>query len=1754
MKSLRAILIVQIFFSLGMSSVVAQTTARMTTGGTGYLEYLPPNYSADPAKKYPIMFFLHGTGETGNGSPGDLEKVKAAGPPKLIKDGHSMCFTVNGVEECFIVISPQLGPSKGGWWPNIQGELFDYVLNGPHNYKIDKNRIYLTGLSLGGQGVYMGVGDASLPDIFAAAIPIAAFGNVNGCNISARKIPMWGFHGENDSAIKYGDGWTEFMRIQWCKTPVPTAEYKWTPYPGVGHNAWDKAYTTDHSVQSPLNIYEWLLTKTKSNLPIANAGPNVTTTLPTNSISISGSATDAGGSIQSYAWTKVTGGNATLTNASTATLQLSDLVEGVYTFKLTVTDNDGNNASDDVTVTVYPEAVNLAPVIAAASDITITLPTTSTNITATVSDNDGTGITYTWVQESGPTANLAGTNSATLSVSNLLSTTTYSFRITAIDDDGASATALRNVIVKPAAINQPPTASAGIDKIVNLPTSTTNIIGSGSDPEGGTLTYFWERTGGPAASLANITSPTLTVTNLVAGIYTFRLTITDSQGLFAQDDVVVTVIAANLTPTANAGNDFAITLPTNSTNIVGSGIDLDGSVISYTWTRLTGPNVPGFVNASSSTVTVNGLIQGQYTFRLTVTDNSGSIGTDDVKLTVNAAPVDNPPTADAGQDKSITLPTNFITLNGSGSDAEGPVTYSWTKLTGPPASLANQNTPNLDITSLTAGSYTFQLTVTDNALKTKTDVVAVTVQPAIVNQSPVANAGSDVFISLPITTATLSGSGLDNDGSIASYQWIQTTGTTVALTGQNTQTLQVSGLTTGTFTFQLTVTDDKNATHFDEVKVIVSAGNASPSANAGIDKIFTLPVPSIVITGAGLDSDGIIASYAWTLTSGTPGSLSNQNTNEVTLSGVAAGVYTLRLTVTDDDGAVGTDDIKITVNSLNVAPIANAGNDKSITLPTNSTNLVGSGTDPEGPIASYVWEQLSGPTASLTNAGSATVTVGVSLAGIYVFRLNVTDNAGNTDFDDVQLVVNAANVNQPPVANAGPNRTITLPVNTLVLPGSGTDPEGGALTYVWEKSGGPAATLANSNTATLSLSNLLEGTYSFRLTVTDNGMLSDQKSVTVNVLPQTVNQTPTANAGEDIALTLPTNSITLFGTGSDPDGSIATYTWSKISGPVATLTNETTATLTLTNLTVGAYVFRLTVTDDQSATGIDDVVLTINDVGANQLPISNAGPDRIIILPSSSININGNGSDDGSINNYLWTKTGGPSATLINSSKPVLTASDLIEGTYTFSLQVTDDQGVTNSDEMVLQVLSASINQPPNVNAGSDVSLILPKNNITLKGAASDGGSIVSYEWTQVSAGASTMSDIDQPNLLLTNLTQGQYAFRLTATDNEGAIGTDDVILTVLPSGTNLAPTANAGPDLSIKLPANSILINGIGNDIDGTIAAYKWIKVNGPSATLGNTTTASLSISNLLEGKYTLRLTVTDNGGLSSSADIDLVVLPANFNQNPIANAGANVFVTLPSNTAILNGSGVDPDGTIATYSWSRRLGPTTVTESGNTTQTLSLTDLVVGTYLYRLTITDDKGGTTFDEVSVFVTDENTQVENDPPIANAGADKILPKGTTTTTLTGSFEDTGLIKRVEWTQISGGDAILQGVNENVLVLSNLTSGSYEFAFTVYDALDVSDTDEVKVSVENRVSVDADKFFSPNGDNQNDVWILDADESKFENCSLVIFNSQGINVFEAKPYQNNWNGTRNGQALPEDVYFFVLECDGGKSSGSITLLR
>jgi lysophospholipase L1-like esterase len=192
--------------------------------------------------------------------------------------------------------------------------------------------------------------------------------------------------------------------------------------------------------------------------------------------------------------------------------------------------------------------------------------------------------------------------------------------------------------------------------------------------------------------------------------------------------------------------------------------------------------------------------------------------------------------------------------------------------------------------------------------------------------------------------------------------------------------------------------------------------------------------------------------------------------------------------------------------------------------------------------------------------------------------------------------------NQPPVAQAGVDMTITLPVNSLTLSGSGSDPDGAVVSYLWKAVAGPNQYLiATPSSVQTQVSNLIEGKYGFELTVTDNGglMAKDTIYVIVNpavvVPPPPVNQPPKAYAGNDITIALPANSVQLSGSGSDADGTIQSFLWTKISGPQQySISNPSAAQTTLTNLVEGKYFFELKVTDNGGLSSTDTLVITVN--------------------------------------------------------------------------------------------------------------------------------------------------------------------------------------------------------------------------------------------------------------------------------------------------------------------------------------------------------------------------------------------------------------------------------------------------------------------------------------------------------------------------------------------------------------------------------
>jgi predicted peptidase len=193
-----------------------------------YLLYLPASY--DKSKdKWPLIIFLHGAGERGN----NLEKLKRQGLPKMISKGKSFDF---------IIVSPQC--PNDVWWPE-QTELLITLLDEiVAKYKVDTDRVYLTGLSMGGFGTWR-LG-AEYPNRFAAIAPICG-GSEKYAGPRLKKVPIWAFHGAKDKTVPV-------IRSQEMVDAVKRAggDAKLTIYPEAEHDSWTETYNNPE-------LYEWFL-------------------------------------------------------------------------------------------------------------------------------------------------------------------------------------------------------------------------------------------------------------------------------------------------------------------------------------------------------------------------------------------------------------------------------------------------------------------------------------------------------------------------------------------------------------------------------------------------------------------------------------------------------------------------------------------------------------------------------------------------------------------------------------------------------------------------------------------------------------------------------------------------------------------------------------------------------------------------------------------------------------------------------------------------------------------------------------------------------------------------------------------------------------------------------------------------------------------------------------------------------------------------------------------------------------------------------------------------------------------------------------------------------------------------------------------------------------------------------------------------------------------------------------------------------
>lgn len=210
-----------------------QTSAELDTQikvQMKYLLYLPPDYEQQP--RWPLLLFLHGAGESGD----DLELVKKHGPPKLIAAGKQFPF---------VVVSPQANRRRG-WEPYELVALLDSI---EKDYKIDPDRVCVTGLSMGGHGTWKLAAYAA--DRLAAIAPICGGGDPNTVR-RFRHVPVWAFHGAKDPVVPVSRSEEMIDALK-----EAGAQPKLTIYPEATHDSWTQTYDNPE-------LYEWLLAQRRT--------------------------------------------------------------------------------------------------------------------------------------------------------------------------------------------------------------------------------------------------------------------------------------------------------------------------------------------------------------------------------------------------------------------------------------------------------------------------------------------------------------------------------------------------------------------------------------------------------------------------------------------------------------------------------------------------------------------------------------------------------------------------------------------------------------------------------------------------------------------------------------------------------------------------------------------------------------------------------------------------------------------------------------------------------------------------------------------------------------------------------------------------------------------------------------------------------------------------------------------------------------------------------------------------------------------------------------------------------------------------------------------------------------------------------------------------------------------------------------------------------------------------------------------------
>ena len=1306
-----------------------------------------------------------------------------------------------------------------------------------------------------------------------------------------------------------------------------------------------------------------------------------------------------------YSWAR-TGGTGmdtgTLTDAMTdmpgftAEVRDAGAPDVTHIFTLTVTDSANITSTDTVTITVVsgfaaPDAIITGGNREVASGGTINLDGSDST------HDDRTTLSYDWTRTGGTSTDTGTLTGAMTSMPGFTAETrdagapnvTHILTLTVTDSEGATDTATVTITVVSGFAAPDAIITGGNREVASG--GTVNLDGSDSTHDDRTtLSYDWTRTGGTSTDTGTLTDamtamPSFTAETRDAGApnvtHILTLTVTDSEGATDTATVTITVVSGFAAPDA---------IITGGNREVASGgtVNLDGSdsthddrtTLSYDWTRTGGTStetgtltgamtaMPGFTAETRD----RGAPNVTHILTLTVTDSEG--GTDTARVTITVVSGFAAPDAIITGGNREVASGGTVNLDGSDSthDDRTTLSYDWTRTGGTSTETGTLTGAMTAMPSFTAETrdrgapnvtHILTLTVTDSEGGTDTARVTITVVSGFAAPDAIITGGNREVTSGG--TVNLDGSdSTHDDRTTLSYDWTRTGGTstdTGTLTGAMTsmpsftaETL-INGVDNVTHILTLMVTDSEGGTDTAMITITVVSGFAAPNAIITGGNREVASRGTVNLDGSDSTHDGrTTLAYSWTRTGGTStdtGTLTDAMTAmpsftaETRDAGAPNVTHILTLTVTDNEGGSDTDTVTITVVSAFAAPVAKAGDPRSVDSGKTVT-LDGSGsTHDDRTTLSYNWTRTGGTstdTGTLTDAMTAmpSFTAETRDAGApnvtHILTLTVTDNEGGSDTDTVTITVVSGFA--APVAKAGDPRSVDSG-KTVTLDGSGsTHDDRTTLSYRWARIGGTSmdtGTLTDAMTAMPSFTAETRDagapnvTHILTLTVTDNEGGSDTDTVTITVVSAFA--APVAKAGDPRSVDSG-KTVTLDGSGSTHDDrTTLSYSWTRTGGTstdMGTLTGAMTATPGFTAETRDAgapnvtHILTLTVTDNEGGSDTDTVTITV--VSAFAAPVAKAGDPRSVDS-GKTVTLDGSGSthDDRTTLSYSWTRTGGTSTDMgtltgAMTATPGFRAETRDAGapnvTHILTLTVTDNEGGSDTDTVTITVVS--VFAAPVAKAG-DPRVVDSGGTVILDGSGSthDNRTTLSYNWTRT-GGTSTdtgtltdamtvtpgftaeVRDADAPDVT--------HILTLTVTDSEGGTDTDTVTITVT-SGF-AAPVAKADGPWSVA-SGETVMLDGSRSTVDSrrTIASYDWKRMGGTGGLVtlnaANTKKSTFVADILAEGDgdvtHVFQLTVMDSAYMT---DTDMVTVTVLAPKGTLNTTPVNILVS-PSELTVQEG-----------------------------------------------------------------------------------------------------------------------------------------------------------------------------------------------------------------------------------------------------------